>query len=375
MYFQYPAIVDVMMYQCVNREKNCDKRYDFEKNAIFVWTKNTCVADEIFCQFFACRGKREIHFSSFVHEMTETYKDSNITSADFLSLHIFISCVMSWIINLDVDFRSDCAVCPYCGHNPDVLACDGVYVGVKVKYLTNLKDITAPEKLEMKPNLHRRFTRTLINGDDKMKDHRLYLISYCKHVLSLGKRKQADPKENPETIFPNSDFLQNDLLKITSDHRCKTVFKRLFDQEYPLELAKTVAQLILNLNGTAALTNFFPLKDRQWLLETFSSLQDPSTLSELEIYKAIKKIKEFRTQFAGIIKTALRFDRINEIASFFKYLIEKTNEIHSRDHLFMPDEPSIVEPYDPTTGIAYHFTEHGAQIRKQPKYAMEGNIK
>lgn len=356
----------------------CEKGYDFEHNAIFVWTKGTCVADEVFTQFFACRGKREIHFSSFVHEMSEAYKDSEITSAEFLSCNIFTSCVMSWIINLDIDFRSDHAVCTFCGHNPEVLACDGVYVGVKLKYLTKLEDINATEKLEEKPVLHRRFDRTLIRGTtDTMKDYRSFLITYCKNIISLGKKNTLEvdkpATEDVKNTIPNSDLFQNKFLTTIQDHRWRTVLKSLFDQEYPLELAKTIAQLIINLNGTAALTNFFPLKDRQWLLETFSSLQD-TTLSELETYKALKKIKEFRTQFAGIMKTALRYDRGTEIASFFKYLIETTTEIHSRDHLFMPDEPSIVDAYDPSKGVAYHFTEHGGQIRKLPKYEMEGKI-
>ena len=140
-----------------------------------------------------------------------------------------------------------------------------------------------------------------------------------------------------------------------------------------MELAKTIAQFLINLNGTAALTNFFPHKDRVWLLELFSKFQVYNTLTEAELYRLIKQLKEFRTQFSGIMKTALRYDRCSEIAGFFKYLIETTDAIHSRDHLFMPDEPQIVDPYDPTKGAAYHFTEHGGQIRKLPKYAMEGN--
>ena len=161
--------------------------------------------------------------------------------------------------------------------------------------------------------------------------------------------------EDGKKTIQNSDLLQNELLQVMKDHRCTTVLKSLFDQEYHLELAKTIARFIMNLNGTAALANFFPQKDRQLLLEIFSKLQNHDTLSEIEVYGEIKKLKEFRTQFAGIMKTALRYGRGQEIALFFKYLIETTNEIHSKDHLHMPDEQELIKPYNPSTGVAYHF--------------------
>lgn len=368
-------MVDVMKFKCPNGKKECEKQYDFEENAIFVWSKDICVADEVFTQFFACRGRREIYFATYVYEMNSTYRDSNSTSAEFLSCPTFVSCVMSWIANQDIDFRSKDAICPFCGHNPEVLACDGVYVGVSLKYLGEMQSIAASEKLEAKKVLHRRFTRTLICGlAPSVRQLRVFLDSFCRNILDLGKKKSAtDVPDTKETkTIENSDLIQNKLLKRIIDHRCKTVLKSLFDQEYPLELAKTIAQFIINLNGTAALTNFFPHKDRKWLLELFSKLQVHDTLSQEEMYSLLKQLKEFRTQFAGIIKTALRYDRCKEIAGFFKYLIAKTDRIHSQDHLFMPDDPEIVDPYDPTKGVAYHFTEHGGQIRKLPKYAMEG---
>ena len=366
-----------MKFECSKKKMECQKLFSYKDNAIFVWSKGTCVADEVFTQFFACRGNREMHFSSYVSEMTQNYKENYIGSADFLSVNTFTSCVMSWIVNLDIDFRGKDAICPFCGHNPEILACDGVAVGVSLKYLAELKSISAPEKPEVKPMLHRRFTRTLVRGTGKTMAHlRKFLHSFCKSILNIGKNKSLEidlpVKDDGKQTIQNSDFIQNELLEVMKDHRCRTVLKSLFDQEYPLELAKTMAQFIINLNGTAALTNFFPLKDREWLIKTFSNHQD-THLSEMEMYGEIKKLKEFRTQFAGIIKTALRYNQLYEICGFFKYLIETTNEIHSKDHLFMPDEPQIIDSYDPTKGVAYHFTEHGGQIRKLPKYEMEGN--
>ena len=95
--------------------------------------------------------------------------------------------------------------------------------------------------------------------------YRSFLITYCKNIISLGKKNTLEvdkpATEDVKNTIPNSDLFQNKFLTTIQDHRWRTVLKSLFDQEYPLELAKTIAQLIINLNGTAALTNFFPLKD------------------------------------------------------------------------------------------------------------------
>ena len=98
-------MVEIFKFVCPNNAKACEKTYDFENDALFVWSKETCVGDEIFCQFFACRGKREIYFYTYCYEMTESYRDSNITSSPFLSAKTFISCTMSWIINQGIDYR------------------------------------------------------------------------------------------------------------------------------------------------------------------------------------------------------------------------------------------------------------------------------
>lgn len=369
------------MYECPNQNEQCRVRYDFEKNAIFVWSKDTLIADEIFHSYFACRGKREIHFSSFVNEMTLGYTDLCENSAPFISVGLFTSCVMSWIINQNIDYRSKDAICPFCGHNPEVLACDGVKVGVNLKYLTHLQRISAAEKNEIKPYLHRRNDRILVSGEGKRIPYlRKFLLEYCRNVIRLGKDNPVIPTElqrsDEETKEPimNCEMTQHELLQEMEDYRCTKVLKALFEQEYHIELAKTVANFIICLNGMASLINFFPTKNIPKLSEAFEYLKDP-LLCESKQYELLKKIKEFKPQFSSIMKTAFRHGKGAEIADFFLYLIEKTTNIHAHDANVKPDEPEIVDQYDPTKGVSYNFTEHGAQIRKLPKYAMDGNVK
>lgn len=367
-----------MIFQCPNKNRECIKRYNFEENAIFVWSKDTLIADEVFHRFFACRGKREIYFSSFVKEMTLEYADNYPDSAPFISCSLFINCMMSWIINHDIDYRAKDAICPYCGHNPEVLACDGVRVGVNLKYLTNLQKISTAEKNEGKKNLHRRNTRILLTGEsERAKYRRKYVLEYCRKIIRLDKDNDV---LTPELMLCkgkepdiNCEITQNLILKEIKDYRFQVVLKNLFNQDYHLELAKSVAQFIICLNGAAGLINFFPVKDRSDLAHAFHCLRDPQ-LSEKKRYEILKQIKEIRPQFSLIMKTAIRHGRAAEIASFFLYIIDKTEEIHKNDTSYMPDEPQIVDKYDPTTGVSYNFTEHGGQIRKMPTYAMDGNF-
>jgi hypothetical protein len=157
-------MADVYKFECKNQNPRCTKTYDFEKNAIFVWSNKICIGDEIFCQYFSCRGKRDIYFATYCYEMDEVYRDSNISSAPFVSRQTFTRCLMSWIVNQDIDFRSIDAICPQCGYEPDVLVCDGVSVGVRIRNITRLNDVTSADKHQIKPFLHRRNTRLLFSG-------------------------------------------------------------------------------------------------------------------------------------------------------------------------------------------------------------------
>ena len=374
--FQYPAIVEVIKYDCQNQEKACEKLYDFENNAIFVWSKETCIGDEVFCQFFSGRGKRAIYFNTYCHEMTEAYRDSNINSSKFLHHQTFISCMMSWIINQGIDYRSIDAICPFCGHNPEVLACDGVSVGVNLKRLTRLEDITSSEKKEVKPFVHRRNTRILFSGTkERDKAERKYVLGFCDHILDTVKTKKKS-KKNEETEnngFNHCDRTRTDILQKIDDLPSKAFLKGFFDEQYPMELSKVMAKFLKALNGTASLINFFPTKDRTWLYEVFENLKI-ETLSDTELHFNMKKLHSFRIQFNEIMKVASRHQKQKEMASFFQFLIQKTEEIHKNDSSLKPDEPEVVDAYDPTTGISYNFTPHGGQIRKLPKYKVQGTF-
>lgn len=365
-----------MKYECPNFEKACEKLYDFESNAIFVWSKETCIGDEVFCQFFSSRTKRAIYFATYCYEMTMVYRDTDITSSKFLHHQTFTSCLMSWIINQGIDYRSIDAICPFCGHDPEVLACDGVSVGVNVKRLTKLEDITSSEKKEIKRSLHRRNNRILFTGTSELeKAERKYALKFCDYIINLGKqkKKQREKHETENNGFDHCERTRNGILNRIDHLASKVLLKSFFEEEYPLEFSKVIAKFLKALNGTASLLNFFPIKDRSWLHEVFENLQI-TTLSDIELHFNMKKLHAFRVQFNEIMKIAIRHQKQSEMASFFQFLIRKTEEIHKNDSSTAPDDPGIVDAYNPTKGVSYNFTPHGGQIRKLPIYKIQGTF-
>ena len=373
--FQHPLLVAVIAIDCVQNHSKCRKSVDFHEKSIFLWSKDIGVGDEVFHHFYESAGKREVFFRSFCQDLTLSYRYPFPNSAPFLSCPTFISCMMSWIINLGIDYRSSEAIDPFCGHEPEVLACDGVHVGVAKRFMKNLKDISKSDKPQVKDFKHRRYDRTLIRGNKpRTSALRTYLKKFCNDIITFGsKSKQRGTQQGPEQVFERSETSEHLLLSEISDFRCKLVFRHLFEKEYPFELAKILSSFIVALNNQAALLNFFPSKDHSWLIEVFEGLKEP-TLSDSNRHDLMCKLEKFRVQFARIMATANRHQRLDEVANFFIFLIETTGKTHEDDMNDPPDEPSIVDKYDPSTGISYYFTPHGGQIRKTPNYSIEGNL-
>lgn len=374
--FQHPLIVALISVECQNNQHECRKTVNFHEKSIFQWSKDIAIGDEVFHHFYESAGKREVFFRSFCEDLSISYRYPYKESAPFVSSHTFISCMMSWIINLNIDYRSLEAIDPYCCHEPEVLACDGVHVGVAKRFMRNLKDISKPEKPQVKDSRHRRFDRTLIRGKTpRISALRTYMKSFCEDILTSNRSKsrQTTTKKEPNQPFERNEGYEHLLLSEMSDYRCKLIFRHLFEKVYPYELAKCLSSLIIALNKQAALLNFLPFKDHTWLIEAFEGLK-LQTISDSNRHDIMCKLEEFRVQFARIMATAHRHQRIEEVSNFFLYLIEETIKTHEFDNVDLPDNPSLVDKYDPASGIAYYFTPHGGQVRKTPNYSIEGKF-
>jgi hypothetical protein len=193
--------------------------------------------------------------------------------------------------------------------------------------------------------------------------NRRYLIQFCNFIL--------EENQTSNDKFEITDGIPNHLLEQISDYTTKSLLKSFFDLKLSRELSCSLAKFLKELHGNASLFNFFPKLDREWLKTTFEALKD-STLSDQQRYMHMAKLHDFRVQFNKIMNIAFRYQKGKEVASFFQYLIHKTDEIHQADSNNMPDDPEELAPYNPSTGVALYFTSHGGQIRRMPRYKIEG---
>lgn len=352
------------------------------------WSQDICIADEVFYSFLAARGLHENFLSSFCIERTKRYKNFFIQSAPFVSDDTFVSCFFGWIANLDIDFRAKPAIDPFCGHNPEVLACDGVHVGVAVKFLAKSTPITTSERNDVKPMSHRRFDRVFLGGrttDEKKR--RSYVIDHCKFTILNHKRqatKQLSHQDDAQSassecesdaqeesmLFNNRDQkYEKEILSGLHDKRVKLVLTNLFDMTYDDRLLKKLARFILALTSGAPLLGYFPWDSIANLRVLFTFLKfDKSNRS-----KYMKQLEEVRVQYSDIMECAYLAYSEDDVLDFFLYLIDQTEKIHQKDTT--PTETNQpFAPYNPSTGACYYFTETGAQIRTTPIYEIDGMI-
>lgn len=368
-----------MKYECPNKNEECHRYFNFQDSGIFVWSRDICIGDEVFHRLLIPRGKRESFLATFCYEMTQEYKFLFAKTAPFVSCAVFIDCFFSWVINWGIDYRGLDAIDPWCQHNPKSLACDGVHVGVALKFLSKFKPITDSDKEQTKTNAHRRFDRTLLNGrTERQKRLRRYFKSYVNNLTSkkipTKKSRSNNTKEKPskmeQATFQRCALSETEIINLHDDYRYKKVLHGIFDGVYQKELLKKMVSLVWALSKSAALLAFFPWEK----LDTFRTLftqfkhSDTSSLEELK-----SNLQDLRVQFADIMTSAIRHYKTDEVADFFLYLLDEVERIHGDDTNQMPDNPGAVSSYDPSMGTAYYFTPHGNQIRRTPNYQMDGN--
>ena len=377
LFFQRPLIAEVMQFRCPNRMEECNRYFSFEDDAIFVWSTDICIADEIFHRLLISRGKRESFLATFCYEMTTEYQLLYAKSAPFVSCAVFIDCLFSWIINWDIDYRGLDAIDPWCQYNPKRLGCDGVHVGVALKFLSKFKPITDNDKPDTKSCRHRRFDRTLLQGtSERHRRLRTYLNNYCTSVLgSRGKVKDKTTARNKEKNkhksaekFQRCALTENEIINLNNDFRFKKIFHGIFDKVYQKELLKKMVSLVWTFSKSAALLAFFPWDK----ILTFKNIFENYKTSNPNFEELNNSLQDLRVQFADVMTSAIRHHKTEEIADFFLYVIDEIVRIHTDDQNVMPDQPENVAPYNPSQGTAYYFTSHGNQIRRTPNYQMDG---
>ena len=90
-----------------------------------------------------------------------------------MSPNTFIKWFFTWLAAFKIDFRKE--VDPWCGHKPEMLACDGTHIGVSLRQMNLRNPVTSPDPtLPVLDAHHKRYNKVHLT-DTHMRKHLSYL--------------------------------------------------------------------------------------------------------------------------------------------------------------------------------------------------------
>ena len=354
----------VVLCKCYNVEcssGNCELSYEeaaAEQN-VFFYTKATCAGDEIGWDFNSLTHKGKFSFTAFCKESTRRYKTNNVSSRSFMSPNTFISWYFAWLSAQKIDFRKH--VDPWCKYNPKILACDGTHIGVSLKNLRLEDPVTKPDVEDIKRPRHKRNDRVIIS-DHTQRRHLRYL---CKKMLDkLKPGEEIDEEIEGERTMILIEHIRNKC----PPNICEflLVFLQKTQDE---EVIKIMAKLLYMFSGDAGVSSVMPFGAHNIVSDCCTDAQ-----SDRRNIQGLDGLKHWCKEIADLLLLGRRFDCLDMISNFCTSIIDLVKAIHEEDD---PAPPVVRQPgtYNPRSGTAYYFTEHGEKIRQLPIYEVGGKTR
>ncbi len=359
-------------------------RYTGEKENIFFNSPNLGMGEELFWDFHGFFNYGKLSFTKFCSQKTDHYKTNSPIAAPFVSNHTFIDLFFSWVARMGIDFRKE--VDPWCGYDPKVLACDGTHIGVSLK-MQNLRDpVTSSELLDQKlPSLHKKDHRCFLpyplkDNFSSVAEHErvkastrnartnllLFVSRHLKEAPELfeieneREREEAERKE-----MSDRQDLYSTLVRLGSKVTEKFVTKFL-RKDLPPNIMTPAAKLLkLLLKTSAAISNVMPFRFHQELKDCFDAVEASSP----DLEAKFKGLRFFAMEIVNLLKASMASDCSSLVLRFLRELLDQVIEVHSQDRDTAPACP-IPHSYNPPSGTAYYFTEHGDKLREQPCYLI-----
>lgn len=341
------------------RQGTCTTDYNAAEDSIFFWSSCTCIGDEIGYSFLDKMLKMKCSFAAFCKSMNEMYRMYDLNAASFVSVPTFVRWFFSWAAAMQIDFRQD--VDPWCRHSPKILAGDGTHVGVALRQMT-ITPIEEAEVDEEVETLHRRYDRVLLFQDDghpagDLRAARDHLKTTCKKVMG----QDFNAVDGDQAA---SDRLLLEVCPVEARKVVEGLLSRSFDHD----VLFSVADVLYVLGCDAPVSALLPYSCIDVVQGVVRSLQLASPPADcLEPLNRVSP--ELKRLLKAVSKTC-HADRC-EILSFVLYLTERVLSVHRRDA--DPQTPvPVPQSYNPPSGVAYYFTPSGEQLRKLPRYQING---
>ena len=328
-----------------------------EEQCIFFYTKETCAGDEIGWDIISLQQKGHLSFTAFCNELTRRYRTTNISSRRFMSPSTMISWYFAWTSAFKIDFRKE--VDPWCKHNPKVLACDGTHIGVSLRNMRLEKPITSFDTSDVKKPKHKRYDRVLI-PDRTARQHLRYL---SKKVLNKGDKDLSEEEEERLNLY------LLDYVDKKCEPRIAPFIADFIHKKNQPQLVRGMARLLHLLSGDAALSTVAPFPAHGILSDACTDAH-----SDRRNIKGLEEVKQWSSEIADLVILGRRNNCLKVITDFIDSIIDRVKEVHADDDP-APQPVRQQGTYNPATGIAYYFTEHGEQVRQMPTYQVSGSSK
>jgi hypothetical protein len=134
-------------------------QYTGERHGIYLLSSDTAVGEELAWDFLAAVRAGRQSFTAYCKEVTRRYVTTHHESTSFISRVSFVKWFFCWLANMKIDFRKE--VDPWCGHDPDVLACDGTHIGVSMRHMNVDPAITESDRRDVVEPKHKRYNTVL----------------------------------------------------------------------------------------------------------------------------------------------------------------------------------------------------------------------
>ncbi len=323
--------------------------YTGEEHRIFFINKASGVGEELFWDFISLAMSSKVTFSGFCNEMTRRYQTTNTSSAPFLSAKTFRKMLLVWIVKMGIDFRQ--AIDPWCGHDPKKLACDGTHLGVSAKQLKLPVSVTDSDVPTVCTPDHKRHDRLFIQNEEA-REYILYLA-------------QENPTPNllyGEVHMPfHSINVMQAVEKWGKDSVTNMVMAFVHKELLP-PIMRPVLKLLC-CSDKASIVSVFPYRYHVYFIECCEAFLHGSPTAKL-----LQRVRNVLPEAADLLQSCEKEEGwLLKGVTFVQDMVRITVSIHFQDH--KPPPVDVQEgTYNPASGVAYYFTEHGSQLRKLPTY-------
>ena len=133
-------------------------------------------------------------------------------------------------------------------------------------------------------------------------------------------------------------------------------------QQVKVQAART---LKLVTKRDYAVSNLLPFGYHPQLKECLDAVETSSPGFE----RKIQGIRNCAQEVADLLLDATATDTVLEVVNFIRALLQFVEDVHSQDRETADPVP-IPGTYNPPSGIAYYFTEHGQKLREMPHYKV-----